>query len=270
MSRIDSWMPIYWGDYLRDTMHLQPEGHGAYLLLMAAYWTSGEALLDDDESLRAITGLDLSAWGHLKPTLKRFFIAKDGVWRHKRIDEEIKRAKHLTKVRRASGKLGGKSKAKGLAKRWQKASPSQPQPQPPLPSPLPSQIKETPTELYTSELDHAFNAFNALAEKIGRPKVQRRGSARKAALGKRLSECGGLEGWRALLAKVEGSRYLRGEVNGWKCDFDFLVRASKFTRIMEGSFDDQAIGDGHDRNRDGSEGFLRALAEVAEDRSGEG
>ncbi len=56
-ARQDSWMPIYWGDHLRDTMHLTAEGHGAYLLLIAAYWTTGKPLPDDDDHLMTVARL---------------------------------------------------------------------------------------------------------------------------------------------------------------------------------------------------------------------
>jgi len=32
---------------------------------------------------------------------------------------------------------------------------------------------------------------------------------------------------------VRGSPFLRGEANGFRCDFDFVTRASSFTKIME-------------------------------------
>lgn len=66
-ARPDTWMPIYWGDYLKDTMHLRAEGHGAYLLLMAAYWINGEPLPDEDEHLMAVARLDPNRWRRLKP-----------------------------------------------------------------------------------------------------------------------------------------------------------------------------------------------------------
>jgi len=137
-ARPDSWMPLYWGDYLRDTMHLRTEGHGAYLLLIGAYWTSGMPLPDDDEHLAAVSRLDMKAWKRLRPTLERFFDVSDGAWRHKRIDAELDKANAISEARRAAGRMGGrpkqiesKPKANGLPEPKQNETQPQPQPQPP-------------------------------------------------------------------------------------------------------------------------------------------
>jgi len=49
-----------------------------------------------------------------------------------------------------------------------------------------------------------------------------------------------LAGWRRLMGLVRGSPFLRGELNGFRCDFDFVVRASSFTKIMEGKYEARA------------------------------
>lgn len=139
-ARPDTWMPMYWGDYLRDTMHLRTEGHGAYLLLIAAYWTSGEPLPDDDDHLMAITRLEARAWKRIKPSLQKFFAVGDGVWRHGRIDGELERATRLSKARQEAGKRGGKrsanARADGQAK--SKQNTKQETQQSPTPSQSPS------------------------------------------------------------------------------------------------------------------------------------
>lgn len=121
-ARPDTWMPLYWGDYLRDTMHLRAEAHGAYLLLIGHYWTSGAPLPDDDEHLAAVARLDRRDWLRHRTTIQRFFHIENGAWRHKRIDAELLRARELSEARQRAGKSGGKSAANTRANGKQNAS----------------------------------------------------------------------------------------------------------------------------------------------------
>lgn len=92
MSKPDTWMPLYIGDYRKDTSRLTTEQHGAYLLLIMDYWTNGPAP-DDDAVLARICLFELRAWRKMRPIIQRFFQVQGGEWRHKRIDEEIGGAK---------------------------------------------------------------------------------------------------------------------------------------------------------------------------------
>jgi uncharacterized protein YdaU (DUF1376 family) len=87
MSRPDIWMPLFVGDYLRDTSRLTRDQHGGYLLLIMDYWVKGP-LPDDDEQLAAIVKANLEEWSRLRPRLEPFFRVEAGMWHHKRIDEE--------------------------------------------------------------------------------------------------------------------------------------------------------------------------------------
>jgi uncharacterized protein YdaU (DUF1376 family) len=101
MSR--AWMPLYWGDYLRDTRDLSTLQHGAYLLLMAHYWQHA-GLPNDEKQLAAIVGLSLKAWRTIAPAIAAKF-QKD--WRHKRIDAEIAKTERAIAQRRQAGAKGG-------------------------------------------------------------------------------------------------------------------------------------------------------------------
>jgi uncharacterized protein YdaU (DUF1376 family) len=133
-TKADIWMPLYIGDYLADTSHLDAERHGCYLLWMMHYWRKGPlpACIDDLVTIGKLRSKNASSIA--QALLTEFFrISEDGFYHQKRADEEIERwqQKKLSAVERAK---------KGAAKRWADA-PSIPQAllDPcPLPSPLPS------------------------------------------------------------------------------------------------------------------------------------
>ena len=88
----DIFMPLFVGDYLRDTLGLSRADHGSYLLLIMAYWCHGGPLTDDDEYLREIARCDRQDWARCRGLMLRFFSKQDGVWAHKRIDQELESA----------------------------------------------------------------------------------------------------------------------------------------------------------------------------------
>ena len=45
------------------------------------------------------------------------------------------------------------------------------------------------------------------------------------------------DGVNGLMARIRGSPYLRGEVNGFRCTFDWIINASNFQKIMEGNYE---------------------------------
>lgn len=110
-------MPFYVGDYLRDTGRLSTEGHGAYMLLIMDYWTSGKPLPDDDTQLAAITKMTRSAWKKLRPIVAGFFQIADGLWRHKRIDDELANAARVSSIRSEAGKRAVQERERGRSQR---------------------------------------------------------------------------------------------------------------------------------------------------------
>jgi len=107
MSKSDPWMPFYPGDYLRDTTRLSTEQHGAYLLLILDYWTSGPPP-DNDRTLAHITRLDARRWKLCRKVLEPFFSTVSGKWTHKRIEAELERSRSFREKQQANGRLGGR------------------------------------------------------------------------------------------------------------------------------------------------------------------
>jgi hypothetical protein len=98
-----AWMPLYVGDYLRDTRDLNTLQHGAYLLLIMHYWQH-DALPTDDARLAAITGLSVAQWRRVREPVQAKFA--EG-WKHKRIEGELAKLDRAVMQRRLAGRNGG-------------------------------------------------------------------------------------------------------------------------------------------------------------------
>ncbi len=103
-----AWMPLYIGDYKRDTGHLNTLEHGAYLLLIMHYWETGP-LPNDDVRLAKIAGVSLKQWSSLREVVISFFLEANAkqLLRHKRIDEELIKAETISAKRALAGAKGG-------------------------------------------------------------------------------------------------------------------------------------------------------------------
>lgn len=103
-------MPLYVGDYLRDTGDLTTVEHGAYLLLIMQAWTRGGALPVDGDRLRSLTRMSEVDWQRSGATIMGFFYLDGEVFRHKRIDQELATATTLTEQRRTAGKASAEAR----------------------------------------------------------------------------------------------------------------------------------------------------------------
>lgn len=92
----------------------------------------------------------------------------------------------------------------------------------------------SPTPLDALE---AFGLYNAMAERTGLPQARTLTPQRRKHLVARMREHGGIEAWKTALANVERSAFLQGQnERGWRADFDFLVQAARFTKVVEGTY----------------------------------
>lgn len=119
----------------------------------------------------------------------------------------------------------------------------------------------------------AYAAYAETAERAGWPAVTKQTGTRDAHLRARLKDAGGLDGWRAGLAKAEASDFLCGRApptpprtKPFLADFDFLTTESSFVKLMEGKYDNRESAGQAGR---GGGGSIAIAARVAARRAAE-
>ena len=159
-KKADIWMPIYIGDYLADTSHLDAQRHGCYLLWMMHYWRKGPLPNDIDDlvSIGRLRGKDAPSIA--QALLKDFFfLDSDGAWHQKR--QDVEKAKWQEKA------IKSNEKAKKAANvRWKKNATSNPQAMlTPCPSPSPSTTPKSEFVLPDSIPTLEWNAWLEVRKK---------------------------------------------------------------------------------------------------------
>ena len=104
--KVDIWMPIYIGDYIRDTQELTAEEHGAYFLLLMHYWQKDGKIGNNVKRLSVVAKTSKETISYL---LENYFILNNGNYRNKRADIEMESAKARSSAAR-----------KNVQKRWNK------------------------------------------------------------------------------------------------------------------------------------------------------
>ena len=93
------------GDYQRDTGHLTMIEHGAYNLLLDAFYATGQPLPLEQKTMRrlvrAISGVERAA---VDAVLAQFWTKTDDGWVNARANKEIKKAKDFSDAQRAKVK----------------------------------------------------------------------------------------------------------------------------------------------------------------------
>jgi uncharacterized protein YdaU (DUF1376 family) len=270
-EKVDAFMPLWIGAYLADTMKFTTLQHGAYMLLLMAYWRDRAPLKDDDEELRGIAKADRSEWKKLRLVLAGKFRVADGVWWHKRVEQELAEA-----IRRKTAAVG-KAQAAAQA-RWGKdvkhTTSNAPSNAPSIPQAL---HKECPTSTPEKELSKP-TASHPPAKADGQkaptvpcpydaivaayhdelptlPRVRLMQPKRQAALRKfwgwvlssrksdgtkRAEDADGALAWiAAYFGRAAENDFLMGrstrsaEHAGWQCDIDFLLSDKGMKAVIE-------------------------------------
>lgn len=270
-NKTDAWMPLWIGAYLADTMSLTTVQHGAYLLLLMAYWRERSPLVDDDETLRGITKTDRSEWKRMRPTLAKFFKVGDGVWWHKRVEKEMADADARSKTATGKAKAAAEARWGAAPKHSTSNAPSIAHAlhedvldECPTPSPLPDKRNTEPTVLVVSgetppttvirlpdrripcPYDRLLEVFHAECTTL--PRVMKLNDKRKTHLSARWREVDadskfenaddGIEIFRTIFKRVNASDFLSGRAKDWHATFDWLTDSStNFLKVCEGHYD---------------------------------
>ena len=92
---------FYLGDYTKDTKGPSMLEHGAYFMLLTAYYSDEGPLPDEPERLNRICAAtspeEIKAVSYI---INRFFPLKNGDRRNKRADDEIKKARKFSEIQR--------------------------------------------------------------------------------------------------------------------------------------------------------------------------
>jgi uncharacterized protein YdaU (DUF1376 family) len=107
--RTDIWMPVYPGDWLKQTMHLDALQFGALMLLAIAYWSRQGPLPDDNRQLATICRMDVATFEQIKPTLAAFFTNTNGrlrnnCWSDLIANAQEQKAKYSARGKHAANK----------------------------------------------------------------------------------------------------------------------------------------------------------------------
>ncbi len=268
VSRFD----CYPSDFLNGVVGLSGDAIAAYTIIMMLQYDRGApvAYIGRERELSVRSGLSK---GRLSRAVDELIgVGKltllDGALFNSRTVSELKKiSEKIGKNRENSASGGNATRAKWEQIRNENNEGIRPVGQPdgmpkqgpiPSPSPSPSKIRDADASLVSEGADvaetspkkealrEALRAFgeqwNGLAENYRLPMIDeiKSGSTRERHALARLREmdAGGVA---ALLARVQSSPYLRGEVNGFRCSFDWIVNASNFQKVMEGNYEDRKV-----------------------------
>jgi len=242
------YFPMYPTDFEADTSHLTLAEDGAYNRLLRLMWmTPGCSLPDDDVwILRRMRCADDGEKQLVMDVVDEFFTRSKGRVRNARLAKEFAKSDVAHKKRVSAGSKGGKAKALKTNNSEPinaKAMPKQPEPEPEPYIREDTNVSSSDLPPAIDEISEAVLHFNATAEKVGWPKMQKMSQPRRTALLGRLRDVGGLDGWREAIDRAALAPHLIGQNNrGWMASFDWLTKPANFTKLMEGNYDPRNPG----------------------------
>jgi len=245
----DPYYPFYPGDYLRDTRGLTHGEHGAYILLLCEYYTTGPLPKDRDRIYRTVSAMTDMERGSVDNVLDKFFKENnDGKLHNKRADKEIEKRNAFIEDQTRKSKLGNKARwgnndprgdAHGDARGDARGCP----PTIPLPSPSPSPYpKPSPKDINEGLHPHCpqkeiVDLYHEILPEL--PPVKKWPEHLQKILRARWREepeRQNLEWWKSYLQFVRQSVFLMGKKTDFQADLEWIIRPTNMAKILNGRY----------------------------------
>lgn len=112
-SRRESFLPLFFGDFLAATAEWSGEERALYLLLLGYSWSLGSIPADVEKTLR-LSGWDRKAFMKCWPTVSGKFKESDGRLLNSRLEEHRAHSHEVGKRRAEAGSKGGSKRVANL------------------------------------------------------------------------------------------------------------------------------------------------------------
>jgi len=204
-----TWMPLFTGDYLKNTLHLSTEEHGAYFLLIIHYWAHGK-IKNDQKTLKNITKISSKKLQNILP----FFEEKEGYLVHDRIETiKLQAAENIEKQRKRTEKA-----------RLARHSVTD----------IVTDIVTTSTSTSTSTISINIDIYIKIYAEVLGKKILKISDKRKKSL-QNFAKKYSPEEFNHALQKVKASTFMQQQWTSW--DIDWIINENNFIKIMEGKYD---------------------------------
>jgi uncharacterized protein YdaU (DUF1376 family) len=235
------------GDYRAATAHLSNDEDLAYRRLLDMYYDTEKKIPLDTQWVARRLRMDFKT---VQAVLVDMFEKQEDGWFHARCQEVIEHYHAMAEKNRANGKLGGRRKNPLGNPVGSDSEPSAKATnnQEPITTNQSIEAKASPDigkpkSVPPAPIQEIVEMYNRLLPML--PAVSVVNDSRKRAIAARWREVvttdkmdrqQGLEFFEWYFTMVKDSNFLTGKSKDWKADLDFLFNASKFPRIIEGTY----------------------------------
>jgi len=245
-------------------MELTLEERGAYTTFLDLMYDRGGPIIDNERLNAGYLGVSLRKYRAIRSALiekGKIYLTDSGEISNRRFDKEHEKNLKTSRNQSENGKRGGykKSENKKKSSKNNDSTLATAKPDCSLIPEARNHIEESSLRSDSSAeadpIDAAFDAYNDMVQQLpidvnGKPPIpicRKRTTARRRSMKARLKDCGGLTGWGYALEKLANTPGLLGGHGGnghegWTADIDFLLSEQKFTRLMEGKYDNWGKG----------------------------